>query len=101
MHGAEPEIAGGGGGMLLNPNFKLDITKSNFSITRSNISLRSQLSISKSDIKMKSDELSHQAELKERARTINNPLKPWMEYSVDDDDTGSRNGAHLSQKMNF
>lgn len=91
MNGAESETVGGGGNMLLNPNFNLEITKSNFSITRSNISLRSQLSISKSDIKMRSKELSHEEELKQRARTINNPLKPWNEYSVDDDDTGSRN----------
>ena len=95
MTGAESETVGGGGNMLLNPNFKLDITKSNFSITRSNISLRSQLSITKSDIKLRSNELRNQAELKERARTINNPLKPWAEYRVDDDTTGSRNGAHF------
>jgi len=90
VNGAESETVGGGGNMLLNPNFNLEITKSNFSITRSNISLRSQLSISKSDIKMRSKELSHEEELKQRARTINNPLKPWAEYSVDDDHTGSR-----------
>jgi len=89
MTGAESETVGGGGNMLLNPNFKLDITKSNFSITRSNISLRSQLSITKSDIKLRSNELKNQAELKERARTINNPLKPWAEYGVDDGTTGS------------
>ena len=93
MNGAESETVGGGGNMLLNPNFNLEITKSNFSITRSNMSLRSQLSISKSDIKMRSKERSHDEELKQRARTLNNPLKPWAEYSIDDDNAGSRNGA--------
>ena len=35
----EENPAAAGGGMLLNPNFRLDITRSNLSFTRSNLSL--------------------------------------------------------------
>ena len=47
MGNKEENTASGGGGMLLNPNFRLDITKSNLSFTRSNLSL-SYVSRSKS-----------------------------------------------------
>ncbi|CAG5088667.1 Oidioi.mRNA.OKI2018_I69.PAR.g11923.t1.cds [Oikopleura dioica] len=74
--GTKEENPAGGGGMLLNPNFRLDITRSNLSFTRSNLSL----SYSKSNTEVA--EQSHESSEYKRANTINNPLKPWREYEI-------------------